>query len=329
MISPFGPAFFAALALALAAQTPEPPVRRDAGSLTFLTWPGLEGVVDRLVQGIDLARPLPALPPDVLAGAGQIRVYLAPDEARFRDLTGGRAPDWGAGVANPDDGIIVLPVYASSRGNVQDLPRVLRHELAHVALHRYVHPAAVPRWFSEGYATWAADQLDTEAGWILRLAFLTDRAPRLDSLVLDWPDQSTDARVAYLLTASAVDWLHDRGGERALRLFLDRWKRDGNFERALRATYGLTVGQLERYWGQSVRRRYGWLLFFAQSTVAWAILAVIAVALVILRRRRDRGRLERLRETEPPDTPAYWAGEVPADPSGPPTEGDGAGDARA
>ena len=194
--------------------------------------------------------------------------------ARFDSLTGGRTPDWGAGVAFPDSGVIVLPGYASERVLTRDLPRVLRHELAHVALQRHLGAARVPRWFTEGYATWAAGQLDTDAAWLLRVAFLMRRTPPLDSLVLEWPRGQADARIAYLLSASAIEYLVENGGERALTLFLERWRESGDFDAALRDTYGLTFGQLERYWGRAVRRRYGWMLFLAQSAVLWMMRSI-------------------------------------------------------
>jgi hypothetical protein len=174
-------------------------------------------------------------------------------------------------------------------------------------LERALRPAAVPRWFTEGYATWAAGQLDLEAGWILRLAFLTGRAPPLDSLTLTWPGDATEARIAYLLSASAVEYLHEHGGERALRIFFERWAESGRMEEALRSTYGLGFGQFEKYWSEQVRARYGWLLFFAQASVAWAILTALVLILFVIRRRRDRRRhRQRLRDNELPDAPAFW-----------------------
>lgn len=289
--------------LALLAQTA--PVRQ-AGPYTVVPRPGQEQLADRLLEAALSMPPFPGLPADAIP---DMRIELAADEADFATLTGGRAPEWGAGIAWPDEKRIVLPAYVSGRGNLGALPTVLRHEIAHVVLHDRVHPSAVPRWFSEGYATWAAGQLDLEAGWILRVAFVTGRAPPLDSIVLGWPRSAADARVAYLLSASAVGWLHDRGGDRVLGLFIERWRTSGDFEAALRNTYGLTTGQLERYWGRSVRRRYGWLLFFAQASVAWAILSVFVIALVLIRRRRDRKKLAELKRTEPPERPAFWLGE--------------------
>ena len=276
---------------------------QPVGNIHLEFWPENEALAHALAATI---RPLPVLPADILDAPPPILIQLAPDEARFDSLTGGRAPDWGAGVAFPDRGMIVLPAYQSARGATHSLDQVLRHELAHVGLQRFMGPARIPRWFSEGYATWAAGQFDPEAGWFLRLAFLTGRAPPLDSLIIDWPAASIDARVAYLLSASAVAWLHEHGGDRVFAIFLDRWQETRNFEASLYDVYGLNLGQLERDWSKTVRRRYGWLLFLAQSAVIWAIVSIIAIGFFIIRRRRNRARLERLRATEIPDDPAFW-----------------------
>jgi len=283
------------------------------GSIDYRFESGAERLVASIAEAA-LARPLPVVPADVLDTDPPITVYLAASEAQFDSLTAGLAPHWGAGVAFPDQGIIVLPGFASARGSPDQLDRVLRHEFAHVALQRYLGPARVPRWFTEGYATWAAGQLDDASGWILRLAFVTGRAPPLDSLALDWPAGSSEARVAYLLSASAIEFLHERGGDRVMRIFLDRWRAGVPFDRAIHDVYGLSPGQLEKYWSGSVRRRYGWVLFLTQSVVIWAITATIVVALFAVRRRRDRARLARMRAHEIPDDPAFWMHDIEPQP---------------
>jgi hypothetical protein len=332
-------AAFAAALIALAGlqvQAQEPPNVITQGNVRFLHWPENEALARALAGTV---RPLPVLPPDILDRPPPIEVRLAPDEAQFSQLTGGRAPDWGAGVAFPESGIIVLPAYGSDRGAAHTLDQVLRHELAHVGLQRFVGGARVPRWFSEGYATWAAGQLDPDAGWFLRLAFITGRAPPLDSLILGWPVGAIDARVAYLLSASAVQWLHAQGGDRVFGIFMEEWRGSSDFEGALRQVYGLSIATFERDWSRSVRRRYGWLLFLAQTAVIWTLIGTLLIVLVIVRRRRDAARMERLVANEIPDRPAYWletdtapdesAGEtpsgtaaVPGDPL-PPTADDG------
>lgn len=249
------------------------------------------------------------LPDDVLRRGSDVVVFLAPDPARFDSLTGGRTPEWGAGVAFPQLEIIVIPGYVSSRTGTHELPQILRHELAHVALQRHLGDALVPRWFTEGYATWSAGQLDVDAGWQLRLALATDRAPPLDSLTLDWPLLATDARIAYLLSASAMQYLYSLGSPETLERFFQVWAQSGDFEASLREVYVISSPQFERLWRDHVKRRFGWLQILAQTAFMWVIAAFFVLALFIIRRRRDRRRMEELRATEPPDSPAYWLGE--------------------
>jgi hypothetical protein len=315
------------LALAMAgattgvAQRPAPrPDSVARGALVIHHWDAAP-LATRLLDAVSAAPALPALPEDVLAAGGPVHIFLAPDPARFDSLTRGEAPEWGAGIALPEAGVIVLPAYASRRAVPRDLARILRHELAHIALHRHLAPARIPRWFHEGYARWAAGELDWEAGWQLRLAFLLGRAPPLDSLTLAWPASETEARVAYLLSASTIQYLAQHGGVHGLGLFLARWKEEGELEAALWRTYGLQLPQFEEAWRRHVRRRYGWLVFFSHSAVFWAFAGAILLALFGLRRRRDRVRLAHLRATEPPDEPAYWLEQAEADAAAEPRAG--------
>jgi hypothetical protein len=164
----------------------------------------------------------------------------------------------------------------------------------------------VPRWFDEGYAEWASGGWSPTEGWRLRVAFAVGRAPPLDSLVLDWPRDRASAELAYLLSATAVEYLLRASGERGLRLFLDAWREGESFPEAFRSVYGVTPDQFEEDWKKYVRRRYGWLFVFSHSTVFWLTLTLALLVLVRIRRGRDREALARLRATEPPDEPAYW-----------------------
>lgn len=250
--------------------------------------------------------PFPGLPAAAPAYARPIRLILADSDAHFDSITGGIIPEWGAGVAIPAQGIIVLPGYGGGRGANVDIRQTLRHELAHIALHRGLAPARIPRWFNEGYATWASGALDLEGGWQLRLAFATNRAPPLDSLELNWPRATADARIAYLLSASVVEYLVRESGERALTLFLASWRASQNMEQALAATYGISLDQLETHWRRDVKQRYGWFAVLTNAAMFSAGATVILIILFAIRRRRDKRKLALLQATEPPDMPAYW-----------------------
>lgn len=297
----------------------------QSGDYVVYSWTRNDQLAHRVIRYARSYDSLPGLPATAPTFGQIVRIYLAPNDRQFRELTGDQAPDWGAGVAAPEQGIIVLRAYGGTGGAYDDLPGLLRHELAHIALHRYLQPTRVPRWFDEGYAVWASGELDMDAAWLLRVAFATQRAPSLDSLELSWPRMTTDARVAYLLAASAVEYMVRESGTRGLGLFLKQWHDSQNFEIALAGTYGLSLDQLENHWRKDVRQRYGWLAVMAQSSVAFSIMAVGVLGLYLIRRRRDRAKLAYLRATEPPDEPAFWD---EADPGPDPESGPEAFDPR-
>jgi hypothetical protein len=314
------------LILARAAPSPAQTASLTSGDVVLHYWPTHERLARALLPPVQALR-FAGLPPGVLQLGTPVHVYLAPDPARWDSLTGGHAPEWGAGIALPHASTIVIPGFVSARTDTHDLPQILRHELTHIALHRFTGSTHVPRWFDEGYAMWSAGQFDADAGWNLRLAFVTRRAPPLDSISLDWPSLATDARLAYLLSATAVRYLYTLGSPATFQRFLAAVRQHASFEQALRDVYVLSSSQFERQWRQHVKRQFGWLQLIGQTTFIWLVLTLAVVVLFAIRRRRDRRKLAMLRESELPDEPAYWKVQDAPDQESPRASfGDGDGD---
>ncbi len=274
-----------------------------AGRVRVVHWPGGEHRAARVLDVLERHHRLPALPQDV---PSQARIYLAPDRERFDLLTGGQVPDWGAGVAVPSLERIVIPLFSTPWGDPWGADRTLRHEWAHLGLHEYLSGLRIPRWFDEGYAQLAAGTWTVDQGWRLRIALAAGRAPPLDSLTLSWPREREAAQLAYMLSATAVEFMRARSGERGLQVFLQRWREEGSFEQSLRSTFGYTTSSFESAWQDYVKRRYGWFFVLSQSLVFWAILSFLLLFLFHRRRVRDRERLARLRAQDPSDDSAYW-----------------------
>lgn len=266
-------------------------------------WEGDEARADGVVRTLEANPYLPGIPPDFPSSAV---FFLAPDEERWEVLTGGRAPHWGAGVAIPALRRVVLPVFQTPWDGFQSEGRTVRHEWAHLGLHEYLAGRRIPRWFDEGYAQWAAGGWDLAEAWRLRLALLGGGAPPLDSLTLAWPRDRAGAELAYLLSATAIEYLVRESGVDGLERFLERWRESGDFESAFRRTFGTTTGNFERQWIEHVKARYGWILILGQSTVFWLLLGVVLLFLFRIRRRRDRERMAMLRARELPELPSFW-----------------------
>ena len=264
---------------------------------------GQEELGLRMRELLDGQAALPALPDSIPYA---VHAVLAHSPEALDAAIGSVAPEWRAGVAVPSRNLLVIPSGEGAGILSGEGLRTLRHEWAHLGLHQFLGGLRIPRWFSEGYAEYAAGGFDAMEAWRLRVGLALGRAPPMDSLALAWPRRQDQAQVAYLLAASAVTYLVEESGERGLQIFLERWRADGSFETALRGTFGVTSGQLEEDWRAHVRSRYGWLFVLAHSSVFWLLLGVVLVYMVRARRARNEEKLARLRAEEVPERPAYW-----------------------
>ncbi|MGI9625904.1 MAG: peptidase MA family metallohydrolase [Longimicrobiales bacterium] len=299
-----------ALVLATAAASPSETLAQEP-------WVHVDGArLQVRFQGSDSLRARRAMalldgtPPLVGLGEMSVRPLLtiAPNRVVMDSLAGGRVPEWGAAVAIPGRMEIVVPGRELWPPSLPEEARILRHEWAHLALADGLDGLRIPRWFHEGYAEWAAGGWAGGGAWKLRVALAMGGAPKLDSLALRWPASRTPSEVAYLLSASVIEYLVDSSGAESLGIFFEEWRESRSFDGALRAVYGATPSQLESDWKKWAKRRYGWLMVVSHSAVFWAMLSTALVAMVLIRRRSRREQMARLRAGEPPDSPAYWDG---------------------
>ncbi|HET7620643.1 MAG TPA: hypothetical protein VFK39_01960, partial [Gemmatimonadaceae bacterium] len=171
-----------------------------------------------------------------------------------------------------------------------DPMRVLRHELAHLALHEYLGDLP-PRWFDEGYASYSAGEWGRDEVLTTSLALLAHGVPPLDSLDEEFHFGATRAQAAYALSYRAVATLAALDRERGLSLFFRYWKESGSMERAIRSAYGITSADFEERWRKQTERRYGALALAANMSMALGLIGLIIVPIYVMRLRRKRRRL--------------------------------------
>lgn len=213
---------------------------------------------------------------------GPLRLIVVRGGGSLDGILHGPAPSWGAGFALPGARTVVI------RADAGDPGQILRHELAHFALHDAVR-VRVPLWFDEGYAAVAAGEWDRLEALRLNLTVARGNLPGFYELDRALRATQSDAEAAYALAASAVAMLARRNPERSLAPLLDRLGRGEDFAAAVLATTGSPLGRFELEWQKDVRRRYG-LLVWVMAGGLWALAAGALLAAVWLRRRRDRPR---------------------------------------
>ncbi|HEX7547129.1 MAG TPA: hypothetical protein VF368_10400 [Gemmatimonadaceae bacterium] len=281
-------------AFVLAAQEPRPAraVELDSGRFAFVAFPGDVPLARSLLGHAIGNDTFPGLP----RPRTRVRVFIMPDAARFHDAIGPSAPEWGAAVAMPEEGRIVM--QGSSAGSAAGDPRAtLRHELAHLALHEAVGELA-PRWFDEGYASFAAGELARDDILATNIALAFTGVPPLDSLDSFFAGGEARAQTGYALARGAVAEIAALDPVRGLSLFFPQWRETRSLDQALRKAYGVTEAGFESRWRASTRRRYGALALFADVTFAALLFLAVIAPFWIIRRRRDRLRMAAMRAAD-------------------------------
>ncbi len=215
-----------------------------------------------------------------------VDLYLAADRGVFRELTGGRLPEWGAGCAIPGRGEIYIHLE-------QPDPSIYRqtivHELAHIALFRGAGHAALPRWFDEGVSMWLAREWQLRQSLDLALAVLSGRTHSLLEVesLLAFPE--AEARRAYSESLSAVLYLRQLGGGLIWADLLEETDRTGSFEQAMSLTLGMSSEGFDQAWTQHTLAEFSVLSLLAEYTLLWiGIIGLMALAFVLTKYRAYR-----------------------------------------
>ncbi|HEX6598665.1 MAG TPA: hypothetical protein VF034_05040 [Gemmatimonadaceae bacterium] len=279
----------AACALTLAgarlAAPDEAPRRLDVGRFTAVYFPKDDALAHSLLAYAARTDTFPGLP----RPKQHVLIAIAPDASRFRSWAGSSAPDWGAALAFPDSRRVVM--QGSGAGSDAGDPQVvLRHELAHLALHEQLGDLP-PRWFDEGYASLSAREWKREDALAANVALALRGAPTLDELEASFGGGSSAAQAAYALSYRAVADLASLDRERGLSLFFRYWKQSGSMDVAVRRAYGMTLYGFEREYQSRTRRRYGALAVVADLSLVLFVVSVLMLPFFIARRLRDRKRL--------------------------------------
>ena len=266
--------------------------RFDLGRFTAVAYPRDARLARSLLSAAARLDTFPGLP----RPTARVLIAVAPDQERFRQWIGPRAPEWGAAVAFPDQRRIVMQGQRAG-ADAGDPEQVLRHELAHLALHEYLGNLP-PRWFDEGYASYAAAEWGRDELLATNAALVLRGVPSLEALDSGFAGGALSAEASYALAYRAVAELASLDSARGLALFFRYWKETGSADLAVRSAYMVTLPQFEKLWQDRTRRRYGGLALMADLTLASLLVLGPLLPLYVARRRRDRRRMAALREAD-------------------------------
>jgi len=220
----------------------------------------------------------------------ELRVVSNPRELAGVAPPDAPPPEWASGVTYAEHDLIVLSLTSPRNGRFIPLFAVLRHELAHLVVDRLTGGRAIPRWFDEGIALWAAG--DDYAGRQEELvnAALRDRLLPLEAIERGYPRDPEQVPLAYAQSLDLVSYLVENHGRAALRQALREVGEGKPFRQAFLESFGTTVGRLEEQWRRDLRVWYRWIPALVSGTTLWALISFL-LAWAYLRQRRRRQAL--------------------------------------
>ncbi len=188
-------------------------------------------------------------------------VILMNDQAAFRKQVGS---DHFAAYARPQKQRIVID-YSKMATRPFNLDMTLKHELAHLLLHRHIPTDRLPKWLDEGLAQWAsggfAEILINRDGGLLRKAGLSGQLIPLKNLDHAFPEEKTALLLAYEQSKSIVSTIDENYGADALRQILTSLQGGDEIEAAFEKNLGVSVGTLEKDWQKQLKNELAWWVY--------------------------------------------------------------------
>ncbi|MBD3165606.1 hypothetical protein GF324_03340 [bacterium] len=245
----------------------------------------------------------------------RVRIFIAPNEGRFRYLTRG-LPEWTGGVVYPRSRVMVLQ-SPSMTGSAGQFKTTALHEAVHL-LTELDGASHLPKWLSEGLAMYLSGETMFKNRRALGRAVVAGNTYTLDEIdgVLQLgPEQ---ARVAYLQSIDMVEYIVENWGWNAVAHLVHGYREGMPPDSMFVNITGRDMFDVEANWHQHLRSEYKWWNLFKLvnlDMILWggaSLFVMILGAYTIIRRRIELHSGGEEDEAETLDL-HLWDNEVPGD----------------
>ena len=212
-----------------------------------------------------------------------IRVILAAEDSPLARSV----PRHISGFADGSQSVIVLfPARATTYPH-DSLGELLRHELAHILIHRASGGYPLPRWFHEGLAVAVSGRWSFEDRARLTAGIIRSDALDLRTVESGFRGSAGEVHRSYALAHAFVRYLLDEFGPATAVSLLDRVAAGTPFPRAFVEATGRSLDGVEEEWLQSRRIWNRWIPFLTSSIALWIAITLLAIWTIRRKRKRD------------------------------------------
>ncbi len=217
-----------------------------------------------------------------------VRVFIAPNEARFRYLTRG-LPEWTGGAVYPRERVVVL-LSPDAKYGINQFKAVALHEGVHL-LTELDGNSHLPKWMAEGLAVYMSGETIFRRPSKLARAVVFDKTltlEQIEGVLLLGPE---DARLAYLESVSFVEYLVNEYGWPAIAQLVKGFRSGKDAETLFHEVTGRDYFTVEAAWHAKLRSKYKWwgiaywIDFDSLLWIGAALLVAVTGIVTIVRRR--------------------------------------------
>ncbi|MBW3672194.1 MAG: hypothetical protein KY432_11055 [Acidobacteria bacterium] len=274
------------LGCAFAAAAAIPPLRIDAPESMR---PVVRQITDMPEESLAIVNRLIGASPH----GEPIDILIAPEDSALA----ARTPSYVGGYAiGETSNIVLFPARAATYPD-DGLPALLRHEIAHILIHRASGGRPVPRWFHEGLAVTAGGVWDLEDRTRLTIGMMTMEDLDLETIEAGFAGSEFEVHRSYAMSTAFVRHVLNEFGAGAPKEILRLVAGGTPFERAFLDATGRSLPLEEREFWKSRKIWNRWIPFLTSSLALWTVITLLALWAIRRRRRRD-ARIREIWELE-------------------------------
>lgn len=233
---------------------------------------------------------------------GPYSIILAGSREEFTELqpVSSSVPEWAGALTYPRFGVVTLMTPGAMDVQMQDYWSLLEHEMVHLVMgeQENLHQARFPRWLSEGIATYASGEMRLSRLLHLSWAQITGRTIPFDTLLTDFPRDSSEAEVAYAQSYLFVQYIVRKFGDDAVAILVASVLEEREMARAVNKAFGVSMGELLDGFQQYSRAKATWIPVITSSAVLWGVITLLFLYTYAWKRTMNYRRMRRWDEEE-------------------------------
>jgi hypothetical protein len=180
-----------------------------------------------------------------------LKIYLYDSAAAMQEALNHGPASWAVGQASPDLRIIVVSIMPGIDQQLE-MDRQIPHEIMHILLYQLVGQSysKVPMWLNEGLSSISETFPNSDYSRVISKAVNDNGLIPLNTLCSNFPQDASNAFLAYAQSDSFVHFLQDKFGNNGLLKLVMAYQGGYSCEEGVVSATGTSLNQLDYRWRQ-------------------------------------------------------------------------------